>query len=364
MQIYYISMILLLISGIYLCEYTNKASLRNIYFIFSGILLTAIASFRYAIGFDYYSYRSIYEATAMLHFSELFSISGKEILFTLVNKLFSMTGLSYTFFLLFINLFLHGVILWFIRRYSKFPWLSFFLFIAFQFLAHNMNLLRQSISAAFFLLAFPSLEQKKFFPFLLLLTIGGLFHHSTFYIIPLYFLLHLDFRPLYLFTISILAGLLYFFWKPIFQCLLYLMPSRYSRYTSSIYWQGNSFRYIILPICYFLLILFFSKALRNKNPKTSLLLNSAFYTMIINIFITKHFILERFSVYPFYLSLILIPEIVDLYWQERRIKKWYILSLFLLFGLIYFQFAVSEGFHNVYPYISLFDRAASNTRQP
>ena len=102
---------------------------------------------------------------------------------------------------------------------------------------------------------------------------------------------------------------------------------------------------------------------RSGDIQRSLYINSAIYNFIINLFITKHFILERFSVYPFAISLIAIPEII--YSYRRKGKKqttsyYCVLILFILYGIAYFLFAAYKGFHNVYPYISLLDKSHSS----
>ena len=105
---------------------------------------------------------------------------------------------------------------------------------------------------------------------------------------------------------------------------------------------------------------------RIKDPLLrSVYINSAVYHFIISLFITKHFILERFAVYPFAFSLIAIPEIISSYEdkKERGRKPFLtyhrVLLLFLLFGGAYFAFAALFGFHHVYPYTGLWDKSIS-----
>ena len=163
MWIYFLILFFITISGIAVeTFFSDRKNSQTFYLLFWGILLTLFASFRYAIGYDYFSYQRIFYKVCNLSFMEILRTYPTEFLFYFLNKLVFLLGGNYTIFLLFITTFIHVVTLWFIRKYSKIPWMSLFLYICFQFFAHNMNLLRQSIAAVFFLCAFPYLKQKNF----------------------------------------------------------------------------------------------------------------------------------------------------------------------------------------------------------
>lgn len=92
---------------------------------------------------------------------------------------------------------------------------------------------------------------------------------------------------------------------------------------------------------------------------------SAFYHFLISLFITKHFILERFAIYPFVVSLAAIADITSCYQKNagsdsRQARAFHFVRLqFLVFGAAYFLFAAARGFHNVYPYISLLSKSSA-----
>ncbi|MCI8300965.1 MAG: EpsG family protein [Lachnospiraceae bacterium] len=385
MVIYYVALFVLAAFGI-LAEQKQKSAL---YLSFSFLLLVFVASFRYAIGFDYFSYLNIYETTSLWSFKDIFQFRFTEPLFFVVCKLCSLAGCSYPVFLVFLNLFLIGVPMWFIRRYSRLPWVSVYLFICLQFLAHDMNLLRQSIAVCFFLLAYPYLKNRKLLPFTLLILAGGLFHNSLFFIFPLYFLLPQKLSRKCLAALLFLTAGIYFFFDPLFLIIYPFLPAKYTKYMGSYYWTPNSFFYLALPTLYCLLIYLFRKRIADPCQRT-IYLNCALYNCLINLFITKHFILERFAVYPFIIVLTAIPEIIDsCRMQDRnftapqraacsRSADWRnflrkkkenggkpiltyhrTLLLFLAYGMVYFIFAAAQGYHYVYPYVSLLDQSFS-----
>ena len=89
-----------------------------------------------------------------------------------------------------------------------------------------------------------------------------------------------------------------------------------------------------------------------------MLANSAFYSLLIQMFITRHFILERLSIYTAFFSILALPEAVREVNGGRRAKVWTILLAACC--LAYFIFAAQLGFHGVYPFHGIWSRAASS----
>lgn len=380
MAIYIVLLTGIALSGLYLFEFNKNCagkvpggcftacnSIIIFYLAAACLTFTLISALRFGIGYDYYSYRDIYESVKVQSVSHIMKTHWKECLFYLFCKFCSVLSLSYPIFLGTASLWIHSVAMWFIHRFSKIPWFSVYLYITLQFFAHNMNLLRQSIAVSFFMLAYPYLFKRQPGHYLLFMIIGGLFHNSLFLIIPLYFLLPLRNTVKRMLLCTLLLALAYLFSTPTFSFLSNILLKRFSSYqTSEIYWSGSSFVYTIFPTIYFLLILLFEKCLQpnRKNREeqsdicSDIAVNSSFFTAAISFFITRHFILERFSIYTFVFSLIIIPEIINRY-QTNSKQRYLVLMSFLLFATLYFIFAAVKGFHHVYPYISLFERAVS-----
>lgn len=352
MIIYYFSLLFLITSGYYFCIKKTINLYKIIYLFLTGIIFTAFVSFRYAIGFDYYSYRTIFNTIRETSFSEINHIYTKELLFIYLNKLISYFGGTYHIFLFITGIFIHTCALYIIYRYSKLPWISVYFYFTFQFLAHNMNLIRQSLAVSFVLLSYTFLKEKKFFPYVIIILIGAGFHRSILCMIPFYFLLNYVKKLKSMLTIGVITLIIYLTMDQLINIIEKVVHSDYLQfYKDSYYWQGNSIKYLIFPAFYCLLTFYYRKLLLRKNSDNLILVNSAFYYFLIYLFITKHFILERFSIYLFIFSLILIPEIISVAKNKKIVTL-----LFLFLGIVYFLFAAKEGFHRVYPYISLLDK--------
>lgn len=351
------------------CNVRNEKKAAALCLAAAFLIFTFLASFRYAIGFDYFSYRDIYTFVSGWSFDDIFLIYPEEPLYYVTCRLFSLAGCPFPLFLLIINIFLMSVSMQFIYRFSRLPWLSAYLYITLQFLAYNMNLIRQSIATAFFMLAYPYLKNRKLLPFTLFMAAGGLFHNSLLFLYPLYFLLPLKFsrKSMGLLTGAVL--LVYLFFDPLFQLLVPFLPVKYAAYQGGYFWNSNGFDYVIPSGVYCLLIYLFRNRL-GDSPQGRIFQNSALYQFLITLFITKHFILERFAIYPFVFSLTAIPELIHSFREKPgtvgKFSLTYrrVLMLFLLFGLGYFLFASNRGFHRVYPYVSLIDKSCSAPAAP
>lgn len=344
MLIYILLFLFILITGLYLCLYKNTNKNRILFLILNGILLVLISSLRYDIGYDYRFYKTMFyeiSKTPVLNYK-------KELGFIILNKIIFLLGGNYTTFLFIVNSFMTFVVMRFIYKYSDNICISVFLYVTLQMFAHSMNLLRQSIAAVFFLIAFKYLIERKFLNYFLIIFAGSLFHISILILIPFYYLLAIDIKPkniIFMFTVVLF---IYISFDNIFYIVSKYILKNYNHYTTSIYWQPNSIKYLIFPTLYIISSLIFKKYSNQNDLKTTILINSAFYFFCISLFITKHFIIERFSIYFCFTSIILIPEIIN----KNRI-----LTLAIIFiCIMYFLFSANEGFHNVYPYFSIFDK--------
>ena len=230
MTIYYFTISVIAGLGFILTDKKKEKKKTVIYIILSFLILVFTASFRYAIGFDYFSYKNIYETISGLEFNDILNYYWKEPLFFILCKLFCILGCPYHLFLVFLNIFLISAVLWFVFNYSKIPWTSIYFYITLQFLAYNMNLLRQSVALTFFLFAYPFLKDKKIVPYTILIITGGMFHNTLLLLFPFYFLLTKKNTKKYTLLVIVLSVLIYYFFDPFFSLIMPMLPEKYADY--------------------------------------------------------------------------------------------------------------------------------------
>lgn len=387
MMVYLLLIAFLIGGGWFLCDHLGGKKMEWTYLLISGAAFVVIATLRYSIGFDYFSYQTIFEDIAALPgWKEVLEYGASYPLFAILNRLVAMVGGSYHILLLVCNLIMTALVLWVVYRWSCNKWLSLLLYVTMQFFPHSMNLLRQSMAAFILFAGYGLLRRKKFIPYLLLVLVAAGFHTSALVMIPCYFLLNLPFNW-YLVGAYAAATLIgYVAYQPLIEFVTTYIFPQYAMYLDSIYATANGLSYVVVPAIYFLCVALFANRLLKRDPRSSILIYSSLFTFILYIFITRMFILERLSVYFFPLIMLVVPEMVDTFQvdslnQEELSKKdkhtarkqmaqvkeqkfyrnWALVTAVLL-SLLYFSFAYVRGFHKAYPYISIFEKekAVSN----
>lgn len=365
--------------------FAHQKAAQTAFLLCAGAVLVAVATLRYGIGYDYFNYLELYEQLGPMTAAQLMQdhVALEFPGYALYTRLCWLLGLSYRELLLVTNLLLTGVVLCFIRKYSPLPWLGVYLYLTLQFFAHSMNLFRQSIAATICLLAYPFLKKRRLLPFVLIVLAASSFHLSALFLLPFYWVLNWRVDGRIYTVIGAVCVPFYLLSNQAAEFLTqYLFPN-YAGYIGSRYWVGLGERYAVFPILYFAAVFLMRKKLQRADESSRQLINSAFYVMLLYIFSTHHMILERFSIYLFMYAMVLLPKLVDclggqplpvgppaLTAKQRRIqieqKRSYQRQLWLRmaagtlvvvcsFGyLIFASMQSTNGFHKVYPYVSVF----------
>lgn len=351
----------------------RTARLQWTFLLLAGGLFVLMATMRYGIGYDYFNYERLYEQLGPMTAAQLVQDPvGKQFIgYSLVTHLLYRAGLDYRSLLLVINLLMTGVVLWFVKRYSPLPWMSLFFYLTLQFFAHSMNLFRQSIAATICLLAYPFLKRRKLLPFVLVVLLAAAFHTSALFFLPFYWILNWKCDGRLLGGLALAAVPVYLFSNRAAQLVTqYLFPN-YAGYIGSRYWAGLGYRYAIFPILYFAAAWLTRRWLLAERQENRILINSSFYVMLLYVFSIHHMILERFSIYLFPYAMLLLPKMVvsvpavqgegrkkenKHLERQRRESVVLLAALAVAAGFAYLCFASMQGtngFHKVYPYVSV-----------
>lgn len=319
------------------------------YLLAMGLACWLLASFRYVTGFDYRFYESAFQSISA---SGLGGADWSEPGYLLLNRAVSQLGGDYRIFLFVFHFLLTALVFVWIGRYSLSPWLSVFLFLTLQYFALSMNFLRQALAAAIVIWTYPFLKNGRFLPACGLVLFAACFHRTALIMLPLCVLLTLPPTKRHYGLAAFATGAAYLLMDPLLNIVVAIVP-KYQHYLTEKYWQGNSFLYVLMPLgCLLFAIPLLRQTAREKS--SPVLANSAFYAFLIQLFITRHFILERLSIYPAMFSLLALPAAV--FAPCKRISPKTRIGILILGALAYFLFAVSQGFHGVYPYHGIWER--------
>lgn len=351
---------------------------RTIAFVvLSFTQLFALSALRYGIGHDYFRYAEQFEFVAKTSFFD----------FSFVHEM-GANDVGYILYMKFVALFTHnaqvyfavtaaltlGATAYFISKHSKETWISVYLYTTIALYYATMNFVRQNLAVAILLLGYTFLKEKKFFIYTLFILAASAIHFSALIMLPLCFLLHVKINKITLIVYG--AGTAFLFFTLNFfvdLAVRYLLP----QYKGSVYLQESPLYFSILPLFFLGLALGFSKMLLQADERNRILINGSFYTFLIFLLMSRVYMMERFSVYVFFLVLLLIPEIVCVQrrridakmpiqprtpadrklqkslLEERKLNVAYVLVPVLIIALCY-NFAGyylgEKGFHGVFPY--------------
>ncbi|MEG1874088.1 MAG: EpsG family protein [Angelakisella sp.] len=377
MAIYFLYLVSVVMVGWYLLGDKVTTKQKSNCMLAFGLFLVAMMTLRYSIGYDFISYSGMFDQYKAMPWDQFRKATGiHEFIFHYLMKGVAAIGGGYYHFLLVCNLIMVGCVLWVIYRHSPVWWLSLTLYLTLQFVPHSMNLLRQSLAASIAFAGWDFLRKGKFWKYTAVILLASCFHISALIMIPCYFLLRLPFTlpVLVVYGVGLLGG--YFAFDPLLKLATTLVPQYEHYIASSIYGQGNSFLYVLLPFVLAIAALLLAKPLIARKKSNSILVYSTLFTFVFYLFMTKMYIIERLSIYFFMYAMLLLPEIVAMFRerdeqnaqvtqklkQQALSRQTLAILAIMLVSVGYLLFAAKDGYHKTYPYVGVWEqeKAISN----
>lgn len=171
---YYIILACILASAL-----LNQKKSRIAICIIMTILLSLLMGLRHPdyAGVDTAVYVSDFERliTYRISFGQMFTEYNKDYFYYFSSKLFSLVCPDANMWLLFCAFLYIGSISYLIFKYSRSVWLSYLIFVCWDFYAYNFQLVRHTWSLAFVALAFPFMMEGRIkrYAALMLCAIGS-----------------------------------------------------------------------------------------------------------------------------------------------------------------------------------------------
>lgn len=398
MAVYYILMALIIGLAYPLCirKPSQKKNIIYVCIVFGYMFL--MSAFRYGIGNDFFSYRkSFYNyVSSDKSLAEKITDWDFEIGYTLIMEIAKLLGSDYLILNIIMALLILFPAAFVIVKYSKMPWLSCWLYLTVTFFYNSINFTRQSLAAAIVLLSYYFIREKKHWAVILLVLAGSLFHMSVLIFIPVYLLSLIKPSAKFYAAVGAAAVVVFVFSRQILEFVVNNFLSRYSKYLDTVYLsKGLSWVYLIVPFTFLALgIAAYFTGWKDKCRESGVLTNFLFYNFFIWLFITKHFILERFTL-PIYIFIIIsVPDMICHFKEIRfsssvhngshfknkpddgAVRKflnyalkngkslWTVLTgAVLIVTVTYNDFCIGQGVHGVFPYASVLNAASEYSKE-
>lgn len=321
MAVYLILMAIVLVLAYPLIERKPSIGKKLCYVIVTFAAMYLISIFRYGLGNDYYSYiyifRNIQDSSGLAIFN-----LGYEPAFTVITKLISLFTSNINVLYAIYALLILVPTAYAIFRYSENIWMSTMMFISLTFFYCSLSFIRQSIAFAVILCAYKYVKERNHFKVLLFIFIACLFHSTVIVMIPIY-LIAAFVKPTKI-TVPIygvITALVYFLSWPILRLAVLILPQYKGYLDLNFITQGYKPVYLIVPaiIAALAIAAHFTGYGKAYPKQSSIFTNFAIFNFIIWFIATKHFVIERFSMYVYILVIMFIPSIAKYYMNCAKV---------------------------------------------
>ncbi len=309
---------------------------KHMLFVFSIILLIGFLGLRGFIGWDWWAYYPSY--------NNLPNGFNYEIGYEIWSNIFYKIGLSYHHFT-FINTVADILILAYVlKKYSKYPIFSMFLFLAVQGLSFEVDLLRNAKTVLLFIISIQFIKERKLIPFLILNILGMTFHMSSVIYLPMYFILNRNYSRKIILPLIILGNIYYLFDTKLFIHILEYMSSVLpaavgGKITSYLSIIPQNYKLPVGTLYFerlvtFIMVFFFlhkEKNHREKENPYSLIMENSFYIFYLIFLFTSEFFIAstRIGILFIYTNWFLWGDIIENL-RDTKIKA----AVFLIAVLI------------------------------
>lgn len=191
-------------------------------FVPVSAFLCLFAGLRFETGFDYFSYKHIYEVVTLNNFVQ----NTVEIGFAFFVDCMKSIAVPFNLFLLFIAIFSIFLKAKFISRYSPAIFGSLLVYYSTGFLMNEMGQIRHGLAIGIIFVSFIEVFNKRPFWFVFWVVLATMFHTSAIIVLPVYFIVNSSLlnNKRMLIIIGIMSPLLFLDLKPLVRIFINYLP--------------------------------------------------------------------------------------------------------------------------------------------
>ncbi len=389
--VYYAVMGALLVLGVLLYCFGQSKRKSQLFLLLSLLLLSVVSAVRYEVGDDYYNYMHMFDTVRSLPVTDCFSYQ-KEPGFFLLIKLVALFTNHFQWFYAFIAIITTLLVLLFVYKESKLPFLSVYLYMTMLFYYWSLSLIRQLLAASVCTLAIRYIRQRSVLPYLLLVAAAASIHNSALIMLPVYLVAQIPFHYKSFLIVCSIFIVGYIAAPRILQFVTHYIYQGYS--PDSMFGQSSALVYGIFPSFVFAAVWCFKKPLLRQSPDNNVYINLMMYAAVFSLFIARVYIVERLAIYFFLPAIALIPnmlctllpsehELIDynlsraknrlltgskthkkskqhkeqlLRMKDAKVLFGFAVGFTIFVTLLYHLFAFSQGFYRVQDYQTIFNK--------
>lgn len=324
------------------------------YFIFVTLFMIILVGFRdFSVGIDTYGYYKTYIRYANIDFNYIFRDHVKEKGYIFIQILFNKLGIGFLGFNILYAVFNFCIISLLIYRYSKMPWLSYFLYICFSFYTLSFTMVRQTLAMSIVILAV--MQDKKdgiwsFLKFVLFIYIAHMFHSSAIITLPLWFVRRIKFNKRLAIVIFIIAFFTFVFKSKMANFVINYATEISDKYESYNVKTGNAGVLLYMMMIVSVMFGYMLKSFLFEKDNVFF-----FYCLCIMIILFPAVqggnAIMRIYYYFYIFMIVYIPNMLESIRKEEHFYvKLFILMLYIGVGIYCFRSGLLHNTYGVMPY--------------
>lgn len=340
---YFVYIFILLLSLFFL-YFQEKTQIKLFGFI-CVFIISIILGNRYYVGTDWESYKDIFEAIKLYGFEDF---SKLEVLYQILNFISAQISDSYVLFFIIVAFIQFYIPLLAFKRFGLPLYLIYPIYIMLM-MSFNLNIIRQSLSFSFFIYALSFLSvSKSYLKYIIYSIVSGLFHYSSFILLPLFLIKNrifdfLDnvFFKIVLFVISIFIGSYTPFLLSSILSIINIdkYTLNYSGTEDFIMSVSSGYGMILSNVINLLLLLYSNKIAASFHNYDICLLNRIFFIGVIlkNLFGLNVF-LSRIPICFVSVQIVLLPMLLLYLWNSKtniQLNRSFAIFIYLVLFLMF-----------------------------
>lgn len=352
MHVYAINLLLVLTWQF--CPNSKYLNRDRIYCYLVMVQLLLLALLRdITVGGDLTGYREWFDIISDTPVSQMSSLKniprygGIEAGWNWLNKFLSVICPEFRIVMVFCSTVFIGTVTWFILKYSKIKWFSFFLFITLGYYTQSFSGLRQYLAISMILISLKYVFERKPWQFLIMIALACSFHQSAVCCLPIYFFPKIKRNGYYWLAAISFAAVLFVFSSELL--FFFLSKTKYVSYYTRDFGQGSGDGMLVMFSCFLFLIVLYLK----KNPRTDTKINmylSMFLTSIfLNILALSLGIIGRVMLYFHIILMVLLPNVIFSI-HNKDSKCLATIAICLVTSIYYFVFLLRADTSGIAPY--------------
>lgn len=331
-------------------RYKKNRVLRIGSFLYVWLQLTLVAALRWGIGYDYNQYYNTFYEISRIHTWAELAARREEIGFVLFNKGMSFVTDNIIVYLFVYYGLLYGLLLFYVYRYSEVGWCSLLVYIAFDYFAISICFMRQSMAMVIGLFAMEMMKKRKIVPCILCIGTAALFHSSALILLAALALSYVDFTKRKVQIASAVLAIVGYFGCDLLLNYVLVGPfEKYKGYLDSFFMTQNHVFSVYFQILLWILYIVLHKKLLEQDETNKRLLSVMCFGTFLALMTTRHYIIERTSLYITVYNIRIGAQMLSLFYKERWNRRLATVCAIAI-GLGAFCFLIRVDRYGIRPY--------------